>query len=137
LDIQDFAAQHRLRLNRPIGWPTKNHNDKVEDLIFGRYGEMADMGDEGKFRLRLLAVPRTKVMSKALLSRRRQALAAGLELKCQSGAESIFYFDPADAAQVSLVIKLAGAKTRRVMSPEQREQAASRLAAFRAVKEAA
>jgi hypothetical protein len=137
LDIHEFASQHRLRLNRPIGWPTKNHNDKVEELIFGRFGELADMGDEGKFRLRLLAVPRSKNMSKALLSRRRQALAAGLELKWKSDAESIFYFEPTNALQVGLVIRLVGAKTRRTLTPEQRQAAKDRFAAFRAAKEAA
>jgi hypothetical protein len=137
VDIQEFAAVNRLRLNRPIGWPSNKHNDKVEDLVFGRYGELADMRDDGLFRLRLLAVPRTKVMSKALLIRRRQALAAGLQLKWKSDAESVFYFDPTDAAQVSLVVRLVGAKVRRVLTPEQRKAGADRLAAFRAAKVAA
>lgn len=137
--IKAFAEQHRLHLNRPIGWPSKRHNDKVEDLVFGKYGELADMSDEGLFRLRLLAVPRAKVMNKALLNRKRQALAGGLVLKWQGDAESIFYFNPANAAQASLAIRLVGAKVRRtrVMTPEQKQVLADRLAKFRAAKKAA
>jgi hypothetical protein len=137
LNIKEFAETNRLQLNRPIGWPSKAHNDKVDDLIFGRYGELADMGDEGLFRLRLLAVPRAKATTKALLNRRRQALAAGLELKWKGDAESIFYFNPANSAQASIAIGLVGAKVRRVLTEDQRQAAAGRLAAFRAAKVAA
>jgi hypothetical protein len=76
-------------------------------------------------------------MNKALLIRRRQALAGGLQLKWKSDAESVFYFDPADAAQVSLALRLVGGKVRRVLTPEQRKAGADRLAAFRAAKVAA
>lgn len=121
MDFRAFADSNRLR----VKW------NGAEDLILGKYGELADMGDERKFRLRLLAVPRSANMDRTLRNRRNLALAGGLELRWKGDAESVFYFDPADAGQVNLVVELVGAKRRRVMSPEQRIAAAERLAAIR------
>ncbi len=112
MEFKEFAAVNRLR----VKWNGAGH------LVPGRFGELADMGDGGRFRLRLLAVPRGRQMSKALLNRRRMALAGGLELKHSADAESIFYFDPTDTMQVELVIRLVGAKRRRQLSPEQRQE---------------
>jgi hypothetical protein len=121
MDFRTFADSNRLR----VKW------NGVEDLILGKYGELADMGDESRFRLRLLAVPRSANMDRTLRNRRHRALTGGLELKWKSDAESIFYFDLADAAQVNLVVELVGAKRRRTMSPEQRIACAERLASIR------
>jgi hypothetical protein len=121
LTIQEFAEANRLR--------TKN--DGAEVLIHGKAGEIADMGDPGQFRMRLLAVPRSRNMDNLLRSRRRKALAAGLELKWKGDAESIFYFDPSDSAQTDLVIRLLGVKRKRQVSESQRLAAAERLAAYR------
>jgi hypothetical protein len=121
MDFRTFAESNRLR----VKW------NGAEDLIPGKYGELGDMGDEGRFRLRLLAVPRGRNVTKALLIRRRQALAGGMELRWKGEAESIFIFDPSHAAQVELAVTLVGAKRRRVMSPEQRIACAERLAAIR------
>jgi hypothetical protein len=121
LNIQEFAESNRLR--------TKNNGAEV--LIHGKAGEIADMGDPGQFRMRLLAVPRSRNMDTLLRSRRRQALAAGLELKWKGDAESIFYFEPSDAAQADLVIRLLGIKRKRQISESQRLAAAERLAAYR------
>ena len=121
MDFRTFADTNRLR----VKW------NSAEDLILGKFGELADMGDEGRFRLRLLAVPRSANMDRTLRNRRNRAMACGLELKWQGDAESVFYFDPADAAQVNLVVELVGAKRRRTMSPEQRIACAERLATIR------
>jgi len=128
MDFKEFAEAHRLRVK----------NNSVENLIHGKFGELADMGDKGRFRLRLLAVPRAADMDRKLRSRRKTALAAGLEMKWQGDAESIFYFNPADAAQVMLVVKLVGAKVRRrrILTPEQRQLLSDRLATARALKAA-
>ena len=138
LSIREFSECHRLRINDKklaeryrLSW--------AEDVIPGRYGEIADMDDPGLFRLRLLAVPRSAVMSKALLARRRRALDAGLVLKWKADAESIFYFDPANQAQADLVIELVGARHRKVvnLTPDQKQALADRLATARALKKAA
>ena len=121
MNFRTFADSNRLRVKR----------NEAEDLILGKYGEVTDMGDKGRFRLRLLAVPRSANKDRTLRNRRNRAIAGGLELKWQGDAESVFYFDPADAAQVNLVVELVGAKRRRVMSPEQRIACAERLSAIR------
>ncbi len=96
MDIKEFAEAYRLRVK----------NNGVEGLIHGKYGELADMRDAGRFRLRLLAVPRAADMDRKLRSRRKAALAAGLEMRSQGEAESIFFFNPTDPTQVQLVVKL-------------------------------
>ena len=121
MDFRTFEDTNRLR----VKW------NGAEDLILGKYGELADMGDEGRFRLRLLAVPRSANMDRTLRNRRHRAIAGGLELKWQGDAESVFYFDPADAAQLNLAVELVGTNRRRVMSQEQRIACAERLAALR------
>jgi hypothetical protein len=126
MDIKEFAEAHRLRVK----------NNGVENLIHGKFGELADMGDKDRFRLRLLAVPRRADMDRKLRVRRKDALAGGLQLKWKGDAESIFYFNPAHAAQVKLVVKLVGTKVRRkrILTPEQRQVLSDRLATARALK---
>ena len=128
VDFKAFAEANRLRVK----------NNGVENLIHGKFGELADMGDEDRFRLRLLAVPRAADMDRVLRSRRKAALAGGLELKWKGEAESVFYFNPADAAQVKLVVKLVGTRVRRkrILTPEQRQILSDRLATVRALKAA-
>jgi hypothetical protein len=128
MDIKEFAEAYRLRVKY----------NGVESLIHGKYGELADMCDAGRFRLRLLAVPRAADMDRKLRSRRKAALAGGLELKWKGEAESIFLFNPTDPTQVQLVVKLVGAKVRRrrVLTPEQRQALADRLVVARARKAA-
>jgi hypothetical protein len=138
LNIQEFAKQYRLRLNDKklaeryrLSW--------AEDVVPGPYGEIADMGDRGLLRLRLLAVPRSAVMSKALLARRRRALEAGFAIKWKGDAETILYFDPSNQAQAALAIELVGARRRKVinLTPDKRQALADRLAVARAAKKAA
>ena len=123
MSIEAFAEQHRLRVK----------SNGVEKMIHGKFGELADMGDEGLFRLRLLAVPRCVDSDRKLRNRRTTALAGGLKMKWQGEAESTFYFNPSDPAEVALAVKLVAAKVRRKrnLTPEQRQALAARLAAVR------
>ena len=89
------------------------------------------MHDEGLLRLRLLAVPRSANMDRTLRARRATASAAGLTCKWQGDAENIFYFSPENGVQVDLAVKLVGAKRKRVVSEEQRQALAARLAGSR------
>jgi hypothetical protein len=117
--MAEFVEKYRLRPNDKklaqryrLSW--------AEAVVPGKYGEIADMGDTDALRLRLLAVPRSAVMNGALLRRRREALAGGMLLKVKASSESILLFDPKDAWQAELAIRLVGARRRRRLSPEQR-----------------
>jgi hypothetical protein len=127
--MKQFAEENRLRLI----------DTGAERVVPGKFGELADMDDEGLLRLRLLAVPRSANMDRTLRARRAKAMAAGVTCKWQGDAEAIFYFDPANEAHVQLVVKLVGAKRRRVriLTEEQREALVARLAASRTLKLAA
>jgi hypothetical protein len=124
--MTQFTKENRLRLV----------DTGAEKVVPGKYGEIADMGDEGLLRLRLLAVPRSTNMDRALRSRRAKALAAGLTCKWRGDAESIFYFSPENGRQVDLAVKLVGAKRKRlrVLNDEQRQVLAGRMAAVRSRK---
>jgi hypothetical protein len=98
----------------------------------GRYGELAELN--GKFRVRFLAVPRSAVMTGALRSRHRQALAAGLRCLWKGDSESRFEFDPNNEAQTALVIRLVGARIKRKGPPVTQETLA-RLATARATRQ--
>jgi hypothetical protein len=126
VNIESFAEQYRLR----------SRNTGAERVVPGKFGEIADMGDEGLFRLRLLAVPRSANHDIKLRNRRRTAEAGGLKIKWRGDAESIFYFNPADDVQANLAIRLVGTKIRRRLTPEQRESLSVRLAAARFAKAA-
>lgn len=62
--------------------------------------------------------------------------AAGFVITQDGDAEGVALFDPADAKQARLAIKLAGVRVRREMSPEKREALVARLASARAVRAA-
>ena len=125
--MTQFAKENRLRLV----------HTGAEKVVPGKYGEIADMEDKGLLRLRLLAVPRSANMDRTLRARRAKALAAGMTCKWRGDAESIFYFDPANEAHVSLAVKLVGAKRKRLVSEEQRQALSARLAMSRELSRAA
>jgi len=138
MTIREFALIHRLRVNDKklarryrLSW--------AEDVVPGRYGELADFAERGEadFGLRLLAVPRRAVMTGALRNRIRAALAGGLRLKHRADSEAIFYFDPLNPAEASLAIRLVGANRKRQgrkLAPEQKAALAARLATARAFR---
>jgi hypothetical protein len=124
--LKEFAAANRL----------KTKNTGAEDIIPGKYGELAEMNDGGLLRLRLLAVPRSAIMTGSLRNRRRLAEAGGLEPKWRGDSESIWIFDPADPEQAALAIKLVHPKRKRVvnLTEEQRQVLRDRLKASRRKK---
>ena len=121
--LSAFAEKWRLRLA----------DTGTERIVAGKFGELADMDDPIHLRLRLLAVPRSAVMNKALLSRRRKALAGGMVAKQSCDAETVLFFNPSDEAQAALAIRIVGAKRRRTvnLTPEQKTALRNRLAAAR------
>src|SRR5260370_28808337 len=73
--MKQFVEENRLRLS----------DTGAERVVRGKYGELADMNDEGRLRLRLLAVPRSANMDRTLRARRAQAMAGGLTCKWPGG----------------------------------------------------
>ncbi len=127
--MKQFAEENRLRLI----------DTGAERVVPGKYGELAEMDDEGLLRMRLLAVPRSANMDRTLRARRAKAMAAGLTCKWQGDAEAIFYFDPANEGHAHLAVKLVGAKRKRVriLTEEQKQALVARLAASRMLPQAA
>jgi len=120
--LAQFVENDRLRSNdRKLA--QRYRLSWAEVVVPGRYGEIADMGDTDALRLRLLAVPRSAGMNKALIRRRRAAVAGGMLLKWKADSESILLFDPEDTWQAELAIRLvaySGAWRSRVRShPDQ------------------
>jgi hypothetical protein len=114
VNLREFATQYGLRVNDSR--LARKHRLRIgEDVVLGRFGEITEIG-EG-FRVRFLATPRDGVMTGTLRNRYREAVAAGLVCKWKAEAESIFLFDPQDAAQVALVVRLVGARHRRAPRP--------------------
>jgi hypothetical protein len=114
MTLRDFAAQYRLRVNDSR--LARKHRVRMgEDVVLGRFGEISEIGDV--FRVRFLGTPRDGVMTGTLRNRYREAEAAGLVCKWKAEAESIFLFDPNNAEQVALVVRLVGARYRRAPRP--------------------
>lgn len=104
MELNEWAHQHRVRV-------AYGHHG-AEDLVLGKFGEIAaDYGD-GLFRLRLLPVPRDAVRNKALNSRKMRARANGLvPLHVTAHVpESIWGFSPSGASLSELAIDLVGAR---------------------------
>jgi hypothetical protein len=130
MDLKKFAEKYRVKMTRG--------RESTEDLVLGKYGEIADAYGDGKLRLRLLTVPRDGDMNKALNIRKADAKAGGLKPVHVSEHvyESIWSFDPANAEHSQLAIKLVGPKRRRRvnLTEEQRAAAKARLAAGRQIR---
>lgn len=88
-----------------------------DQIISGTYGHLYEHG-AGVFGLMLEDSTNGPTRSRTLLARRQKGLSAGFRLHQVGGAEAILLFDPNDAAQANLAIRLVGAKrTRRAASP--------------------
>lgn len=125
MKIFEFEAKYRLRVRR----------DACGDsMIPGKFGHLYEHAVE-EFGLVLEDPVRRPVRpgmtaterlplwlpsrARALLARRRKALAAGFVAHQIGEAEAILLFNPSDFHQARLAIRVVGAKTRRRASPEQ------------------
>jgi hypothetical protein len=89
--MRQFAGRHRLRVNK----------DGCGELIApGKHGHLFDYGDGECFGMVLEDnPPHQPSKAKALLSRRRQVLAAGFTAHQLGECESILLFNPQDVEQ--------------------------------------
>jgi hypothetical protein len=137
MDIKDFAAQYRARVNDKK-FAGRYGLEANEDTIFGKYGEIVDDSSYGTvLAVKFIAVPRGAAMTKALAARRRAAEAGGLMLKRLYGdAESTWHFNPANEQRARLALKLVGARFKRVrvLTEEQKLVLRDRMLAARNAK---
>jgi hypothetical protein len=112
MTIKTFAGRHRLRTRK----------DECGELIAGgRFGHIFDCADSELFGIVLEDVsPSQPSRRKALLCRRRQALASGFTTMQLGDYESVLLFDPRNREQTKLAILLVGARPRKTLSPERR-----------------
>lgn len=109
--FSDFTSRYRLRAKRdPCG----------DRIIPARFGHLYEHGS-GAFGLALEDSSTGPSRARTLRSRRRQAVAAGFQVHQEGDGEAILLFDPADAKQARLAIRLVGAKRKRVLSAAQLE----------------
>jgi hypothetical protein len=113
MTVQDFATQNRLTTKKDscgeIVIPGRPRNAaRAEDRcrIFeygsGKFGICLLMGTVGKWN-----------------NRKKAALGTGFTLGQDGDSEGTLLFDPQDAKQAKLAIKLVGAKEKRRVTPEQ------------------
>ena len=128
MNLFEWSEKYRVKVTRG--------KQGTEDLVLGKFGEIAD--SDGTLHLRLLAVPRDRVMNGALNSRKKQAGAGGLRPVhlTEHVYESIWSFKPDNPEHSHLAIDLVSPKRRRVrtLTDVQRTALAARLATARAAK---
>lgn len=126
MELQEWSEKFRVKMTRG--------KQGAEDLVLGKYGEIAE-GD-GVLHLRLLAVPRDRVMNGALNSRKQQAAAGGLHPVhvTENVSESIWAFQPDNAGHSALAIELVAPRRKRtvVMTDARKAVLAGVLTAARA-----
>jgi hypothetical protein len=106
--INELSELYRVRVKKDCG----------EVTAPGTYGHVFDYG-KGRFGIFLEDNPSAKPSrAKALLARRREALAAGFTSSQIGDCESVLLFDPTNQGQVKTALKLVGAKKKRQISPE-------------------
>ena len=127
MSLKTFSEKYRVKM--------VHGRQGTEDLVPGRYGEIAD-GERGLLVLRLLATPRNALMNAALNGRKKQAAEGGLKPIAVSPNiyESVWGFDPQNDVECRLAIRLVTPKRRRtvVLDDAQRVALGARLAVARA-----
>lgn len=127
MTIREFAEKYRVKMTAG--------KQGTEDLVLGKYGEIAGTYRNGQMRLRLLAVPRDRVMNGALNNRKAEAAAGGMiPLHVTPNVyESIWGFDPTDTRLAELAINLVQPRRKRVriLTDEQKTLLTDRLRRLR------
>lgn len=109
--LNGFSQRYRLKIRR---------DGCGDPIVPAKLGHLYEHGN-GRFGIVLEDPANRPTRARALLSRRRKALAAGFTLHQAGDAESILLFDPENREQARLAIRLVGAKARRRCSPAQLE----------------
>ena len=108
MTINELSELYRVRVKKDCG----------EVTTPGTYGHVFDYG-KGRFGIFLEDNPPAKPSrAKALLARRREALAAGFTPTQMGDCESVLLFDFTSQEQIKLALKPVGTKKKRQISPE-------------------
>jgi hypothetical protein len=107
--LQRFATRHRLK--------TRVDSDETR-IIPGRDGQLYEHAP-GQLAVMFLSA---RAKSPGMWNNRRRAgEAVGMTLYQNGDQEGVLTFDPLNAKQVALAIKIASIKRKRIMSPAQKE----------------
>jgi hypothetical protein len=126
--LEDFAAQHRLRLDRELLWPYGHPEQARRDgaaFIPGRYGQVYDFEDGQTLAVMVIG---EHVSALRWGNARRACEAVGMARYQFGDAEGTLTFDPTRPAQVQAALKAIRAYRRAQWSPEQRAAMAARAA---------
>lgn len=122
--LAPFAKRHRLRPER---------DDCGETIVRGPFGHLYEHAP-GIAGLALEDIPEGPSRGRALLARRRRALASGFRLHQTGDVEAILLFGLGIRAQERMAIRLVGAKQRRIASAAQLETLRRAREAFKLSK---
>lgn len=106
-EIKQFASEHGLRLEK----------DECRDLVIP--AKLGHIYEHGAGLFGVVFSESTQYSNRILRARRPQVLKAGLTLHQAGDAESIFLFDPTNAAQAQAVIRAVGARKKRRQTARQ------------------
>jgi hypothetical protein len=98
--IVGFAAHYRICVTR---------DDCGDQIIRGKLGHVYQH-DANQFGIVLEASANVVVLENTFRARKRRAIAAGFSMNQEGDFESILLFDPGDAEQARLAIRLIQAK---------------------------
>jgi hypothetical protein len=121
--IEDFARKHRLKIVTDPGDNTQ--------IIIGREGHLFPY--DHRLALMIIGEHGARSVSPRKWSNARDACErAGMEVLQSGEYEGALAFNPSDREMVKLAIATVGAKTKRTLSPEQRQKQVATLKAYRA-----
>lgn len=131
MTIKDFAEGHRVQARRD-GCGDRIITGRLRAKNMSTRPEYAShIYENGDGRLGVLLMFESK---RRWGSARRKLVAAGFEIRQDSDSEGTALFDPANAAQVRLALKLARVRVRRELTEEQRQKLLDRMANARGLR---
>jgi len=117
MDLTEFAATYNLKAKRDAGDDTT--------IIPGRTGHIYEHS-EAELAVMYILPNEIEPRPRAWSAARKRGIAAGMILRQNGDAEGALSFDPTNAEQVKLAIRVAGIKRKRRLSESDRAKRAAR-----------
>ena len=118
MDIKKFAEKCRLQVRRDVDGT---------DIVAGKLGHIYEHSAVKLGVLFMPSAPRARLWSVI----KTKGTAAGMAVRQNGDGEGTLLFDPANAEQARLAVRLVKVRVRRVLTDEQRSALAARLAVAR------